>query len=156
VNVAAVAAVLVAAAFPALAQSLQPVPSLQPHAVYRSTAALVALTVTVQDKTAKYVAGLQRDDFVIYEDGVKQDVRFFEAAAVPLDLIVLIDTSSSMADKVAIVHDAASGFLRTLRDGDRGAVVGFSESVAILQPLSGDRGLLEKAVRTQAPGDPPR
>jgi Ca-activated chloride channel family protein len=147
VNVFAVVLVLAAAA-PAGGQTLPPVPLLQQPTVFRSSSALVALTVTVQDKTAKYVAGLQPDDFVIYEDGVKQEVRFFEAAAVPLDLIVLIDTSASMGDKVEIVHDAASGFLRTLRDGDRGAVVGFAESVAMLQPLTSDRALLEKAVRS--------
>ena len=52
-------------------------------------------------------------------------------------MIVLLDTSSSMGDKIGIVHDAASGFLKTLRAGDRGAVVGFADSVSILQPLTG-------------------
>jgi Ca-activated chloride channel family protein len=121
--------------------------------VFRSGSALVALNVTVQDRTAKYVAGLQPDDFAVYEDGVKQNVQFFESSAVPLDLIVLIDTSSSMGDKMAIVHEAASGFLKTLRSGDRGAVVGFADSVSVLQALTSDRALLEQAVRgTRANG----
>ena len=75
--------------------------------MFRSNSALVALNVTVQDPAAKYVAGLLPADFAVYEDGVKQDVRFFESTAVPVDLIVLIDTSSSMSDKIDIVHDAA-------------------------------------------------
>ena len=80
-------------------------------------------------------------------------MQFFEASAVPLDLIVLIDTSSSMTDKIGAVHDAASGFLKTLRDGDRGAVVGFADSVSVLQPLTSDRTLLQRAVRgTSAKG----
>ena len=58
--------------------------------VFRSGSALVALNVSVQDGTAKYVTGLQPADFAVYEDGVKQDVRFFESSAVPVDLIVLI------------------------------------------------------------------
>jgi Ca-activated chloride channel homolog len=115
--------------------------------VFKSGSALVALNVTVQDNGAKYVAGLQPGDFAVYEDGVKQDVRFFESTAVPVDLIVLIDSSSSMGDKMDLVHDAASGFLRTLRAGDRGAVVAFADSVKIAQPLTSDRTLLEKAVR---------
>lgn len=130
------------------AQTLQPVPLLQQPGVFRSSAALVALNVTVQDKNAKLVAGLQPGDFVVYEDGVKQQVQFFESAAVPIDLIVLIDTSSSMSDKVAVVHDAASGFLKSLREGDRGAVVGFADSVSVLQPLTADHALLESAVRS--------
>jgi Ca-activated chloride channel homolog len=115
--------------------------------VFRSGAALVSLNVTVQDTSAKYVGGLQPSDFAVYEDGVKQDVQFFESNAVPVDLIVLIDTSSSMIDKIDLVHDAASGFLKNLRSEDRGAVVGFAESVNILQPLTSDQGLLERAVR---------
>jgi Ca-activated chloride channel family protein len=115
--------------------------------VFRSGSALVALNVTVQDPGAKFVAGLQPTDFAVYEDGVKQDVRFFESSNVPVDLIVLIDTSSSMSDKMDVVHEAATGFLKTLRGGDRGAVVSFSDSVTILQPFTPDHALLEKAVR---------
>ena len=114
---------------------------------FRSASSLVALNVTVTDSAAKYVSGLQPADFAIYEDGVKQDVQFFESASVPVDLIVLIDTSSSMADKVDVVHEAASGFLKTLRPGDRGAVVTFADGVTVAQPLTGDHALLEEAVR---------
>jgi Ca-activated chloride channel family protein len=151
VKVAAAALVLLAASASPLAQGVQPVPALpSSSAVFKSAAALVALNVTVQDQSARYVAGLQPADFAIYEDGVRQDVRFFESAAVPMDLIVLIDTSSSMSDKVKIVQDAAAGFLKTLRNDDRGAVVGFADSVAILQPLTSDRAQLEQAVRSTA------
>jgi Ca-activated chloride channel family protein len=145
---AAVAATLTVATISLSAQTGQTAPP--QSGVFRSGSALVALNVTVQDRGAKYVAGLQPDDFVVYEDGVKQQVRFFEASAVPLDLIVLIDTSSSMADKMETVHDAASGFLKTLRDGDRGAVVGFADSVNVLQPLTSERALLERAIRGTA------
>jgi Ca-activated chloride channel family protein len=133
------------ATFAQTTDATQSTPSQSP--IFRSGSALVALNVTVQDDAARFVPGLQPDDFAVYEDGVKQDVRFFEAAAVPIDLIVLLDTSSSMNDKLDVVHDAAAGFLKTLREGDRGAVVGFADTVQILQPLTSDRGLLEKAVR---------
>ncbi len=114
---------------------------------FRSGASLVALNVTVQDNTGShYVSGLQSGDFAVYEDGVKQDVRFFESTAVPVDLIVLIDSSSSMSDKMDLVHEAATGFLKTLRDGDRGAVVTFADTVNVLQPLTGNVSSLEKAV----------
>jgi Ca-activated chloride channel family protein len=55
-----------------------------------------------------------------------------------------------MSDKIDVVHEAASGFLKTLRAGDRGAVVAFADSVNVLQPLTGDRALLEIAVRATA------
>jgi Ca-activated chloride channel family protein len=146
----AAATVLAAAlAFAPAIRAQSQTPS-DPHTArptFRSASSLVALNVTVTDSTAKYVSGLQPGDFVVYEDGVKQDVQFFESASVPLDLIVLIDTSSSMSDKVDVVHEAASGFLKTLRQGDRGAVVTFADGVNVLQALTDDRGLLEQAVR---------
>ena len=136
----------------AVAQEIAPVtpvplPGPAQRPTFRSSAALVSLNVTVQDASSRFVSGLQPSDFVVYEDGVKQDVRFFESASVPVDLIVLIDTSSSMSDKIHAVHEAASGFLRTLRPGDRGAVVTFADGVTVLQSLTPDHALLESAVR---------
>lgn len=132
----------------ASAQEIQPPAEVAHRPVFRSTAALVSLNVTVQDKSAHYVTGLKPADFAVYEDGVKQEVRFFESSTVPLDLIVLIDTSSSMVEKIGAVHDAAAGFLATLRPVDRGAVVAFADSISILQPLTSDRAALERAVRS--------
>lgn len=122
-----------------------PAAGLQPP-TFRSGTNLVALNVTVTDAASHYVTGLGRGDFAVFEDGVQQSVRFFESTGVPVDLIVLLDTSSSMSDKMDIVHEAAIGFLKTLRDGDRGAIVAFADSVSVLQPLTGDRALLDKAV----------
>lgn len=115
---------------------------------FRSGASLVALNVTVQDMGARYVSGLQPADFAVYEDGVKQNVRFFESSSVPCDLIVLLDTSASMTDKMDVVHEAAIGFFKTLRPGDRGAVVAFSDTVDVLQPPTGDLNALESAVKS--------
>ena len=133
----------------ALAQDQpQPAPA-STTPTFHSAAALVALNVTVQDGS-QFVRGLQPADFVVYDDGVKQNVTFFESSRVPLDLILLLDTSASMADKLALVHDAASGFLKTLRPGDRGAVVTFASDVRVLQPLTDDQALLQQAARSTA------
>ena len=118
--------------------------------MFRSGASLVALNVTVTDGK-RLVPDLRPDDFAVYEDGVLQRVQFFEARQVPIDLILLLDTSSSMSDKMAVVHEAAIGFLKTLRDTDRGAVVTFGDNVSILQALTSDRTALEQAVRRAAP-----
>jgi Ca-activated chloride channel family protein len=118
--------------------------------VFRSGASLVAITVTVTDGK-RLVGGLQPDDFQVYEDGVLQRVRFFEATAVPIDLILLLDTSASMSDKIDVVHDAAAGFLKTLRSADRGAVVTFGDRVEVAQALTSERASLEEAVRRTTP-----
>jgi Ca-activated chloride channel family protein len=143
----------------ARAQVILPVPVLKetvaqvPPPVFRSGAELVALSVAVLDRDQRFVRGLSVADFAVYEDGVRQDVSFFAASDVPLDLILLIDTSASMTDKMKTVQGAALGFLGTLRGQDRGAVVAFSDGVQVLQELTGDLGSLERAVQsTQSRG----
>lgn len=139
------------------AQLLPPVPALKdtvaqvPPPVFRSGAELVALSVAVLDRNQHFVRGLAATDFAVFEDGVQQDVSFFATSDVPLDLILLLDTSASMSDKMKSVHEAALGFLRTLRGQDRGAVVAFNDGVQVLQALTGDFPSLERAVRSTQP-----
>jgi len=114
--------------------------------VFRSTASLVTLNVSVTDNGRRFVTDLARGDFAVFEDGVQQQITFFEASQVPIDLILMLDTSSSMQDKMQTVHAAAINFLRTLRPEDRGAVIGFSDGVQILESLTTDHARLEQAV----------
>jgi Ca-activated chloride channel family protein len=128
----------------------EPVAQAPQSPVFRSGASLVALNVTVTDDSRRFVRGLRAADFAVYEDGVQQAVQFFEASDVPIDLILLLDTSSSMRDKMPIVHEAALGFLGTLRQGDRGAILAFNDTVSIAQTLTEDRAALEAAVKATA------
>lgn len=147
--VAAGSVLLVALAASVAAQDLvQPLPQVQStrFPVFRAGASLVALNVTVTDGK-RFVPGLVQADFAVFEDGVQQQLQFFESKSVPVDLILLLDTSSSMRDKMDVVHEAARGFLRSLREGDRGAVVAFSDGVNVIQTLTADRRALDAAVR---------
>lgn len=139
------AGIILGLTFASAAAAQSPAPDPQAP-VFRSGASLVALNVTVNDGK-RLVPGLQAADFAVYEDGVLQRVQFFESKEVPIDLILLLDVSASMSDKMEIVHEAAVGFLKTLRDRDRGAVVTFGDRVNIVQPLTAEQGLLESAVR---------
>src|SRR5687768_2443719 len=149
---ATLAAATLSAQQPAgIPQAVAPSPSPQ-ATVFRTGASLVALNVTVTDGK-QFVAGLASEDFAVYEDGVRQEVRFFEATNVPLDLILLIDTSSSMRDKMTVVQEAARGFMKTLRPQDRGAVIEFNDTVTVGQALTSDRGAIEAAInRSEARG----
>ena len=114
--------------------------------VFRSAVELVALNVVVTDDRQRFVPNLQNRDFVVLEDGVPQNISFFADGQIPLDLIILIDTSSSMSATQALAHKAAAGFLQILRPEDRGAVVGFNHGVTVLQDLSNDVPALQAAV----------
>ncbi len=124
-----------------------------PATVFRSGVDLVALSVVVTDSSAKFVSGLQPQDFAVYEDGVQQDVTFFAATAIPLDLAILLDTSASMSDKMEEVQQAATGFASTLRSGDRAMVVDIKDATRILQPLTDDIDAAKTAIAaTKAKG----
>jgi Ca-activated chloride channel family protein len=120
---------------------------------FRSAVDLVSLNVIVTDNRDRFVTGLSQKDFSVFEDGVPQDVSFFAATNVPLDLAIVLDVSSSMSDKLATVQEAAVGFASHLRSGDRVTVVGVKDSARVLHDLDGDiSGACEAIRKTTASG----
>ncbi len=96
-----------ALAAPLVLQAQQP--------AFRSAIDVVSMNVTVIDSTSKYITDLTEKDFEIFEDGVKQDLTLFNRTNLPVALSLLIDTSSSMEDRMTVAQDAAIGFIRKLR-----------------------------------------
>ena len=118
-----------------------------PGSVFRTGVDLVALNVVVTDGQQKFVSGLSIDDFAVYEDGVQQELSFFAAKDVPLDLALLLDTSASMTDKMQTMQEAAVGFAGTLRPGDRVTIVDIKDSVKVLHALDDDVEGADVAIR---------
>ena len=118
-----------------------------PSAVFRTGVDLVALNVVVTDNQQRLVTGLSADHFAVFEDGVQQEVSFFAAKNVPLDLAILLDTSASMTDKMATMQQAAVGFASTVRPGDRVTIVDVKDTVKVLHPLDGDPTAAPQAIR---------
>ena len=120
---------------------------------FRSRVDLVSVNVIVTDNHDTFVTGLTQNDFTVFEDGIQQDVSFFAAANVPLDLAILLDMSSSMSDKMTTVQEAAIGFASHLHEGDRVSVIGIRDSARTLHDLDGDvKGACEAIRRTTAGG----
>ena len=141
-RMASLAAVLVAAvAVPLAGQQ-----------VFRGGTDVVLLTITVLDSSNRLVAGLDQEDFQIYEDGIKQDPSNFSRQAQPIALSLVIDTSTSMDLKLPIAHEAASGFIRRLGLKDVAQVIDFDNQAKILQTFTSDRVALERAIRATDAG----
>jgi Ca-activated chloride channel family protein len=140
-------AAIVAMAMPAAASDGPSGPEPSSRSTFKSGVDVVALSVTVLDPQARLLAGLSRDKFSVFEDGIRQDIAYFETSEVPLDLALLLDTSVSMEPKLAFVQKAATGFVEALRDGDRAAVWGFSSYVRPLQGFTADRSLVRQAIQ---------
>jgi Ca-activated chloride channel homolog len=114
---------------------------------FKSGVEMVPLTVTVTDASGKYVTGLADSDFTVVEDGVQQPLSFFASDHVPVDVALVLDTSSSMRGDLPLVQSAATGLVRTLHETDRGAVIEVKNRTGIPQPFTGDRAQIEGAIR---------
>ncbi len=113
---------------------------------------LVSLSVTVTDASRRYVADLDRNDFVIVENGVPQNLTFFARTGVPLALALLIDSSASMEQSMVTAQEAAIGFARQLGPADMATVVDFDSRVQIAQGFTSDIVALENAIRGTSAG----
>jgi Ca-activated chloride channel family protein len=122
--------------------------SAAPQTTFRSGVDVVALSVVVTDGHNKFVSGLSSADFTVSEDGVQQEISFFSATPVPMDLALLLDTSASMIDKMSVVHEAATGFVSSARPGDRVTVVDIKDGVKVLHPLDEDLDGARASIRT--------
>ncbi|HSR50960.1 MAG TPA: VWA domain-containing protein [Acidobacteriota bacterium] len=119
---------------------------------FSSTVDVVNLLVTVRDSSGRYVSGLQRDDFLLKEDGQPQEITFFSGGeeAPPLSLAVVLDTSQSVEEKLEFERQAAAEFLRSLltHSDDAAAVVDFGSTIKLACDFSRDLDRLERALRS--------
>ncbi len=120
--------------------------------VFRAAVEMVSLNVTVTDQKQHYLTDLESKDFVVFEDGAKQDITYFNRTTLPIALSLLIDTSASMEQRLATAQDAAIGFARKLRPQDLAQVVDFDTRVKILQNFTSDASSLETAIRGTSAG----
>jgi Ca-activated chloride channel homolog len=128
----------------------KPVRAQQPS--FRSGIDVVSLNVTVADGAGRFVTNLDRDTFSVYEDGIKQQLTFFNRSNLPIALSVLLDTSASMEDKMQTAQDAAIGFVKKLRPQDFGQIIDFDSRVVIAQPFTSSVPDLEQAIRKTTAG----
>lgn len=140
----------VAAAIAALSLWHMPARAQQP--TFRSVTQLVSLNVSVVGHNAKPVSGLAADQFQVFEDGVPQQLEFFSPGELPLDVVILIDTSASMTGSMDLVQQAAVRFARSLRSTDRAAVMGISNGLRVLQSFTNELFAIEHAIKATRPG----
>lgn len=120
---------------------------------FRITVDLISLNVTVVDTRNRFITDLIRDNFSVYEDGVKQDISVFSQEDLPLRMVLLLDTSASMEEKIGFAQEAAIRFVGTLKEEDIAQAVEFGSRARVLQAFTAEHDKLAKVIRmTQAGG----
>lgn len=134
----------------AAAQPPRPTPPL----TFGAGVDVINLTVTVTDPGGRLIAGLDRDAFAVYEDGVRQDLALFNRDRLPLSIVLMMDTSASMDDKLASAKGAAKRFIATMTNQDRLRIVQFNNRISVLQDFTNDHTALDAAVDQLAASGP--
>lgn len=149
---AAVLALLACVALPIKGAGVpqQPAPPQRP--AFRAGVDVVSLHVTVTNTEGRYVTDLQPEDFSVFEDGVKQDVTFFDRSNLPIAVSLLLDTSASMEERIRTAQEAAVGFAGRLRPQDLGELIDFNTRVEVTQAFTSSVDELEAAIRRTSAG----
>ena len=114
--------------------------------VVRINAAEVLLPVTVRDAEGRLVSGLGRDDFKVYEEGREQPLSDISLRQVPVDVALLVDSSSSVAESFEDFRRAAEEFAGRVSEEDRFCLVKFDDRVELLLDWSKSRLQLRRAL----------
>jgi Ca-activated chloride channel homolog len=131
----------------------RPTATPRPPLTFGAEIEIINLTLTVTDPQNRYVTDLAKPDFAVFEDGVRQELSLFTHENLPISLVLMIDTSASMDEKLPVAQTAASRFVKTLRPQDAAQVVQFNDRQTVLQDFTADHALLEEAIRsTRASG----
>jgi Ca-activated chloride channel homolog len=123
--------------------------------VIRTDTQLVSVPAVVTDASGRPLSGLKPENFRLIEDGQPQTIANFGTTETPFEIALLLDTSGSTRDDVALIRSAANSFIEALRPGDRVGIVSFNQpqtfgdpvaTVDVLSPLTGDREALRTAI----------
>jgi Ca-activated chloride channel family protein len=124
-----------------------------PNEVIKVETNLVTMPVSVLDRDGRFISGLGKNDFKIFENGTEQKIEYFQSVETPFTVVLLIDVSPSTSFKIEEIQNAAITFLDQLRPNDRVMVIAFDEHVHVLTPITNDRNRLRQAIRTTEFGD---
>jgi Ca-activated chloride channel family protein len=151
VVVGIVFAVLVVSSGAQQERSQKPIP--QEDEPIKLNTTLVQVPVVARERGGRYLSDMMRDEFEVFEDGVKQNVELFGSVEEPFSVALLLDSSGSTVTALAQIKAAAMAFLNNLRPQDRVMVVSFNDSVEVLCGLTNDSAKLSAAVRAIKPGE---
>jgi VWFA-related protein len=119
---------------------------------FRAGVDIVSLNVTVTDAATHYITDLEESDFLVFEDGIKQNVTFFSRRQSPIALSLLLDSSASMEEHLPVLQTAASNFVHKLKSNDIAQVIDFDSRVEIRQGFTGNQAELDTAITQLAAG----
>ncbi len=113
-------------------------------AVFRTEVSLITVDAKVTGRNGVDIGNLNASDFVIFDENKQQSVSHFGREATPIDLLLVLDVSSSMRPFLLELTPRVTQALSPLRPGDRAGVMLFASTSQLVQPLTPDLALIPR------------
>jgi Ca-activated chloride channel family protein len=115
---------------------------------------LVLVPVTVSDSMNHTVTTLKREDFALYEDNTRQNIRYFSTEDVPISVALLVDVSKSMSDKIDAEREAIVEFFNNANPDDEYFAIAFSDRPRVVADSTQSIDQLQGKLLAEEPGGP--
>ena len=109
---------------------------------------VVHLNIGVVNQSGQPIKNLSKNDFVLYEDGVKQQITRFEKTVAPFSVVMILDMSGSTLGFRQIIRSSASRFIDALGPEDRISIIEFYDKVNILNDFTNKRKTLFNSINS--------
>jgi VWFA-related protein len=115
---------------------------------------LMRLNASVTDRTGRAISGLVASDFSVFENGKERKITEVAPTNAPFNLVLLLDVSGSVEERIDFIRKAARNFLNTVSPQDRIAIISFRDDIQIISDFTTDRSLLSERLNQIEAGGP--
>src|SRR5689334_167630 len=105
---------------------------------------LMRFNASVTDRNGRAIGGMRESDFTVWENGVERRVTNVSPANEPFNLVLLLDVSGSVEERMDFIRKAARDFLRTTSPQDRISIISFRDDIQVISDFSTDRAMLSR------------
>jgi VWFA-related protein len=105
---------------------------------------LMRFNASVTDRHGRAIGGMKESDFTVYENGVERQVTNVAPANEPFNLVLLLDVSGSVEERIDFIRKAARDFLNTASPQDRISIISFRDDIQVISDFTTDRRLLSR------------
>jgi len=109
-----------------------------------SSPQLLRFNASVTDRNGRAIGGMKESDFTVYENGIERQVTKVVPTHEPFNLVLLLDVSGSVEERIEFIRKAARDFLNTASPQDRIAIISFRDDIQVISDFSTDRKLLSR------------
>jgi VWFA-related protein len=105
---------------------------------------LKRFNASVTDRNGRAIPGMREADFTVFENGIERKVTEVSPANEPFNLVLLLDVSGSVEERMDFIRKAARDFLKTASPQDRISIISFRDDIQIISDFTTDRSLLSR------------